>query len=137
MFTVIQDELTNLVNIIEDEVRKTNMVRNDEPNHNAYIENTGRLIGLTLALNEIEKSREIINDHIIYILNNTTDGNFSKKMNLLLDENEILRDKVDMLNEDLDKYSKIQTKEKYRKILNDLGKERKKNDKKNNNKDVS
>lgn len=105
MFTPIQEELNELIMVIEGMIDFVAEMRMGENNNPRYIEIGGRLIGLNEALAEVEKTKIYINEHIMDILNNTIDGNFSKKIDVLTEENEVLKEKVSLLQNDLKKFS--------------------------------
>lgn len=120
MFTQIQTELELLVVAIEKIIDYITALRSSEANPNLYTEYGGRLIGLTEALKEIKKTKINVNEHIIDILKNTTDGNYVAKLGILEDENRVLRDKVYILNEDLKKYNNLKKGKKQNKSLDCL-----------------
>ena len=98
------DLLTVEIEKIMDEVANA---RANEYNPNLFNEFGGRLIGLTEALAEIRKTQVNINDHIIDILKNTADGNYVEKLGVIEDENIVLRNKIYLLEKDLQKYDTI------------------------------
>ena len=98
------DLLTVEIEKIMDEVANA---RANEYNPNLFNEFGGRLIGLTEALAEIIKTQVNINDHIIDILKNTADGNYVEKLGVIEDENIVLRNKIYLLEKDLQKYDTI------------------------------
>lgn len=105
MFTQIQTELDTLVASIQKHQDIVAQLRADEANSNYYLELGGRLIGLAEALEEVELSRTVIEEHIIDILKNTTDGNYAEKVSNLEAENDVLRERVKLLKDDLKKYN--------------------------------
>lgn len=98
------DLLTVEIEKIMDEIANA---RANEYNPNLFNEFGGRLIGLTEALAEIRKTQVNINDHIIDILKNTADGNYVEKLGVIEDENIVLRNKIYLLEKDLQKYDTI------------------------------
>lgn len=107
MFTQIQTEMDLLVVEIEKILDQIATLRANENNSNIYIEYGGRLIGLTEAISKIRQTQLKINQHIADILRNTTDGNYLMKLDLLEDENSVLQDKIAILKEELEKYTKF------------------------------
>ena len=81
--------------------------RANEYNPNLFNEFGGRLIGLTESLAEIRKTQIHINDHIADIIKNTADGNYVEKLGVIEDENRVLRDKIYLLEKDLQKYDTL------------------------------
>lgn len=110
MFTQIQTEMDILSADIENEIEYTTQVRKLETNPNVFNEHSGRMIGLTIALQEVKNTKALISDHITEILKNTIDGNYVAKLGILEDENRVLRDKVYMLEKDLAKQSMFKNK---------------------------
>lgn len=111
MFSQINNEMEELIINIQKHQDIVAQLRLDESNPNSYVELGGRLIGLQEVLDEVELTRLAINDHIINILQNTTDGNYANKVNNLEDENKVLREKIEILKDDLKRYnlSKVKT----------------------------
>lgn len=110
MFTQITTSIDLLKVEIEKELEYISMMRLNEQNPNMFAEYGGRTIGLTWALQEINKTQLDINEHITDILKNTTDGNYIAKMGVLEDENRVLRDKVYLLEQDIKRYKDMQQK---------------------------
>lgn len=106
MFTQIQVEMDLLITEIEKVMDIVAEVRANEHNANIYIEYGGRLIGLTEAETKIRQTQTKINAHIANIVKNTTDGNYLMKVDLLEDENAVLQDKINLLQEELAKYTR-------------------------------
>lgn len=123
MFSQIQIEMDKLVINLEKTADYIAGLRQNEYNPNVYAEYGGRLIGITESLSEIRKAQIHINDHIIDILKNTTDGNYVAKLNLLIDENDLLRDKVELLEEDLKKYHTLRKDKEPAPIMKELSEE--------------
>ena len=107
MFTQITTELSLLAVEIEKIMDEVSSARANEYNPNLFNEFGGRLIGLTEALAEIQKTQLIVNDHIADILKNTADGNYVEKLNVINEENIVLRNKIDLLEKDLQKYDTL------------------------------
>lgn len=107
MFTQITTSIDLLKVEIEKELEYISMMRLNEQNPNMFAEYGGRTIGLTWALQEINKTQLDINEHITNILKNTTDGNYIAKMGVLKDENRVLRDKVYLLEQDIKRYKSM------------------------------
>lgn len=107
MFTQITTEMDLLTVEIEKIMDEVANARANEYNPNLFNEFGGRLIGLTEALAEIRKTQVNINDHIIDILKNTADGNYVEKLGVIEDENIVLRNKIYLLEKDLQKYDTI------------------------------
>lgn len=107
MFTQITVEMDLLATRLEKELDYISNTRASETNPNMFNEDSGRLIGITLAISEVEKTRQEIDKHIAEILKNTTDGNYMAKLELLTNENIILRDKVAILEDELDKFQNL------------------------------
>mgnify|MGYP007013866756 CR=1 FL=1 len=107
MFTQITTELSLLAVEIEKIMDVVSNARANEYNPNLFNEYGGRLIGLTEALAEIQKTQLIVNDHIADILKNTADGNYVEKLNVINEENIVLRNKIDLLEKDLQKYDTL------------------------------
>lgn len=105
MFTQIQLAIEKLRLNIEEEIDYVATMRQNDNNNPTYIEKTGRIVGLTYALTEVDRISLEINEHIADILKNTTDGNYASKVTNLEDENEILREKIELLEDDLRKYN--------------------------------
>lgn len=112
MFTQITTAIDLLKVEIEKELEYISMMRLNEQNPNMFAEYGGRTIGLTWALQEINKTQLDINEHITDILKNTTDGNYIAKMGVLEDENRVLRDKVYLLEQDIKRYKSMSDKNK-------------------------
>lgn len=112
MFTQITTAIDLLKVEIEKELEYISMMRLNEQNPNMFAEYGGRTIGLTWALQEINKTQLDINEHITDILKNTTDGNYIAKMGVLEDENRVLRDKVYLLEQDIKRYKNMSDKNK-------------------------
>ena len=112
MFTQITTSIDLLKVEIEKELDYISMMRLNEQNPNMFAEYGGRTIGLTWALQEINKTQLDINEHITDILKNTTDGNYIAKMGVLEDENRVLRDKVYLLEQDIKRYKSMSDKNK-------------------------
>lgn len=112
MFTQITTAIDLLKVAIEKELEYISMMRLNEQNPNMFAEYGGRTIGLTWALQEINKTQNDINEHITDILKNTTDGNYIAKMGVLEDENRVLRDKVYLLEQDIKRYKNMSDKSK-------------------------
>lgn len=108
MFTQIQTTIDVLKASIDSELEYISMMRLNEQNPNMFAEYGGRTIGLTWALQEINKTQIQINDHITDILKNTTDGNYIAKLGVLEDENRVLRDKIYLLEQDIKRYKEMQ-----------------------------
>ena len=104
MFTQITTELDLLVVAIEKEIEFVDALRQNEHNSNVYIEDGGRLVGLTEALAEVRQTQLKINEHIIEILKNTTDGNYVAKMGVLEKKNEVLTQEISLLQQELKRY---------------------------------
>lgn len=107
MFTQITTELSLLAVEIEKIMDEVSSARANEYNPNLFNEFGGRLIGLTEALAEIQKTQLIVNDHIADILKNTADGNYVEKLSVINEENIVLRNKIDLLEKDLQKYDTL------------------------------
>jgi len=107
LFTQITTEMDLLTVEIEKIMDEIANARANEYNPNLFNEFGGRLIGLTEALAEIRKTQVNINDHIIDILKNTADGNYVEKLGVIEDENIVLRNKIYLLEKDLQKYDTI------------------------------
>ena len=107
MFTQITTEMDLLTVEIEKIMDEVANARANEYNPNLFNEFGGRLIGLTEALAEIRKTQVNINDHIIDILKNTADGNYVEKLGVIEDENIVLRNKIYLLEKDLQKYDTL------------------------------
>lgn len=107
MFSQIKLEMDLLIVNIEKEMDYIARLRQIEHNSNTYIEQGGRLIGLTTALEEVKKSQRNIDNHIDEILKNTTDGNYFEKLGVLEDENAVLRNKNYILSQELKKYNRL------------------------------
>lgn len=110
MFTQIETELDLLIATIEKKIDYIASLRMDAINPNIYAEHGGRLIGLTEAIDEIKNTRAIISSHIVDVLKNTTDGNYISKLDVLEDENRVLRDKIYLLQQDIEKIKEIKAK---------------------------
>ena len=104
MFTQITTELDLLVVAIEKEIEFVDALRQNEHNSNVYIEDGGRLVGLTEALAEVRQTQLKINEHIIELLKNTTDGNYVAKMGVLEKKNEVLTQEISLLQQELKRY---------------------------------
>lgn len=107
MFTQITTEMELLTVEIEKIMDNVANARANEYNPNLFNEFGGRLIGLTESLAEIRKTQIHINDHIADIIKNTADGNYVEKLGVIEDENRVLRDKIYLLEKDLQKYDAL------------------------------
>lgn len=107
MFTQITTEMELLTVEIEKIMDNVANARANEYNPNLFNEFGGRLIGLTESLAEIRKTQIHINDHIADIIKNTADGNYVEKLGVIEDENRVLRDKIYLLEKDLQKYDTL------------------------------
>ena len=100
MFSPIKDEIQILLQdlillqgVIIDE---QNEVAN---NPCAFIKHEGALAQLQQDIERVSETSINISNHIEYIMANAMDGNYSAKMKLVEDENELLRRKIEMLEE--------------------------------------
>lgn len=100
MFSPITDEIQILLQdlilmqgVIIDE---QNEVAN---NPCAFIKYEGMLSQLQQDIERVSETSINISNHIEYIMANAMDGNYSAKMKLVEDENEILRRKIEMLED--------------------------------------
>ena len=107
MFTQITTEMELLTVEIEKIMDNVANARANEYNPNLFNEFGGRLIGLTESLAEIRKTQIHINDRIADIIKNTADGNYVEKLGVIEDENRVLRDKIYLLEKDLQKYDTL------------------------------
>ena len=100
MFTPISDEMKILLQdlmfiqgvIIDEQTEVAN-------NPCAFIKHEGMLAQLQQDIERVSETSVNINNHIEYIMANAMDGNYSAKMKLVEDENELLRRKIEMLEE--------------------------------------
>lgn len=104
MFSQIKVEMEILISTIEKHLDIVDDLRVNEVNPNLFNEYSGRTIGLYQALNEIRTTNDAISEHIKEILQNTTDGNYMEKLNLLEEENCVLQEKIYLLQKDLEQY---------------------------------
>lgn len=100
MFSPITDEinilLQDLILIQGVIIDEQNEVAN---NPCAFIKYEGMLAQLQQDIERVSETSTNINNHIEYIMANAMDGNYSAKMKLVEDENELLRRKIEILEE--------------------------------------
>lgn len=104
MFTQIQLSICELIADVENLMDKVASYRAGETNPNVFNEFGGRLIAYTEMMSLIRKTQAKIDEHIADILKNTTDGNYMDKLSILEEENDVLHDKVEILQDELKKY---------------------------------
>lgn len=117
MFTPIQNELEMLIHIIRN--TQEEMILDLENMHNLCIftKQEGGIAQLGWVLELITTTYVNINEHIKNIMENAADGNYSAKIQVLEDENIILKEKIRIYEQEmgivknnLDKENKVRTK---------------------------
>ena len=101
MYTPIKDEIEMLIYIFE---RTREEMVEDLPNmHNLCIftKQEGAIAQLGWALEQLTNTYLNIDEHIKYIMQNAIDGNYSAKMKIILDENALLKEKLEMYDNDI------------------------------------
>ena len=136
MFTPITDELELLQSIVTELIVLTQEERIEQTNPVMNIEYTGRVAGLYEAKMQIDETVINVQQHIDYILKNTVDGNYAEKLNILEDENRVLRDKNYFLEQESKRIQEIKDKRKSGNIIIDIDKDGNDNNEDNNNKDI-
>ena len=99
MFTPIQDEMKLLIKDIQTELNTLIIEHEDINNPNMYNEYSGGIKQLNWIKERVEVTTLNINDIITNIMKNAADGNYSAKMEILERENQLLRDKIDLFEE--------------------------------------
>lgn len=120
MFEPIQDEIKQLMNdliliqgVLIDE-------QNENPNNTChYIKYDGMLTQVEEDIERIAITKNNIDTIIQDIMKNAADGNYSAKMEILERENQLLRDKIDLfdeqvktINENLNRANKLRVSKK-------------------------
>jgi len=101
LYTPIKDEIEMLIYIFE---RTREEMVEDLPNmHNLCIftKQEGAIAQLGWALEQLTNTYLNIDEHIKYIMQNAIDGNYSAKMKIILDENALLKEKLEMYDNDI------------------------------------
>ena len=121
MFTPIQDEMKLLIKDIQTELNTLIIEREDINNPNLYNEYSGGIKQLNWIKERVEITTLNINNTITNIMKNAADGNYSAKMEILERENQLLRDKIDLfeeqvktINENLNRANKLRVSKKIK-----------------------
>ena len=119
MFEPIQDEMKLLKQDIQTELNTLIIGHEDINNPNMYNEYSGGIKQLQWIKERVEVTSLNINDTITNIMKNAADGNYSAKMEILERENQLLRDKIDLfeeqvktINKNLDRANKLRVSKK-------------------------
>ena len=119
MFEPIQDEMKLLKQDIQTELNTLIIEHEDINNPNMYNEYSGGIKQLNWIKERVEITTLNINDTITNIMKNAADGNYSAKMEILERENQLLRDKIDLfeeqiktINKNLDRANKLRVSKK-------------------------
>lgn len=119
MFEPIQDEMKLLKQDIQTELNTLIIEHEDINNPNMYNEYSGGIKQLQWIKERVEVTSLNINDTITNIMKNAADGNYSAKMEILERENQLLRDKIDLfeeqiktINKNLDRANKLRVSKK-------------------------
>lgn len=123
MFTPVLDEIQLLQSIVTELLALTQEERESQTNPIMTVEYTGRVAGLYEAKMQIDETAINIEQHIDYILKNTLDGKYAEKLNILEDENRVLRDKNYFLEQESKRIQEIKDKRKSGNIIVDIDKD--------------
>src|SRR5574344_203050 len=119
MFEPIQDEMKLLKQDIQTELNTLIIEHEDINNPNMYNEYSGGIKQLNWIKERFEITNLNINNIITNIMKNAAEGNYSAKIDILERENKLLRDKIDLfeeqvktINENLNRANKLRTNKK-------------------------
>lgn len=107
MFTPILDEIQLLLQTVQAQKVQVMSMQYDINNPNLYNEYAGGIKQLDWAFDQLNLSYFNIEKIIEDIQRNTIDGNYMAKLSIVEDENMVLRDKIDLLEEDNEKITKM------------------------------
>ena len=102
MFTPILDEVNILIQDIRTAQNTMIIEQGDINNPNLYLEYSGGIKQLEFVFERATIASINIDDIIEHIMRNAADGNYSAKMKIVDEENRILREKIDIMQDQID-----------------------------------
>lgn len=97
---------------VEEIISENEIIKADETNPNCYIEISGRLTGLQIAIDYLEAVRMEISDAISNILDNSINTNVNDENTILKAESIILNSRIGLLEKENNKLKGITEKNK-------------------------